>query len=200
MRRRAVELLAVAGAVAGGAALAIALRCRDDAPPIEPAPACPELAGYSPEIVNRPIAELQHALLGVMSPAMVRDQLAAIRSKLEQYRPERRECMYRVMLIGMAPTPHSPLVRWGIDRPSGELEQLYLRIETDPPRSEADRRRVLGFVDSAVGTIAGSAAADEHEWWRREYLGMVITCQASRSELATLGARRPRPQDCPNNW
>jgi len=196
---RAFELLAVGAVVVGGAALALALRCRDDAPPVEPAPACPELAAYSPDVANKPIAELEHALLSVMSPAMVRDQLAMIRSKLDQYRPEKRECMYRAMLLGMAPMPGSPIARWGIERPSGELEELYLRIETDPPRSEADRRRVLGFVDSAVGTIAGSVA-DEHEWWRREYLGIVITCQASQRELATLGAKRPRPQDCPNDW
>ncbi len=197
---RRLDLLAVVAVVLAGLALAIALRCRDNAPPVDPAPTCPELAAYSPEVANRPIAELEHALLAEMSPAMVRDELAAIRSKLQQYRPEHRECMYRAMLIGLSPTPGSPIVRWGIDRPAGELEQLYLRIETDPPRGDADRRRVLGYVDSAVSAIAGSAPAEEQEWWRREYLGMVITCHASSGELARLGAKRPRPQDCPNNW
>jgi len=80
---RRLDLVAVAAVTIAGLALAIALRCRDRAPPERPAEDCPELAAYSPEVANRPIGELEHALLTVMSPAMVRDELAAIRKALQ---------------------------------------------------------------------------------------------------------------------
>jgi len=200
MARMVFELSAIAGLVMGGAALWIALdhRAQPTPPPQPPAADCPELAVYDPVLARTPIAELEHDLLGEMSPAMQKTELELIRGKLDQYRPDHRECMYRAMLLAMAPTRGNPALHWGMDRSADELVALYGRIETDPPRDDEARRRVLGYIDTAVSSIATTGNAEERDWWRRMYLGLVITCQASTVELTRLAATRPRPQDCPS--
>ncbi|HTR52125.1 MAG TPA: hypothetical protein VMJ10_15535 [Kofleriaceae bacterium] len=199
MARLVFEVSAVAGLVLGGAALWIALDHRGSSPPAPPsAQDCIELEAYDPALTRVPLAQLEHDLLGEMSPAMQRTELDLIRGKLEQYRPEHRECMYRAMLLAMVPSRGNPALHWGMDRSADELGELYLRIETDPPRDFEARHRVLGYVDTAVASIGTGSSDEERDWWRRMYLGLVITCQASSAELARLAATRPAPKDCPN--
>jgi hypothetical protein len=202
MRRTVFEVSAIAGLALGGVALWLAVHHGTAAPAPAPAPApiagCPELAAYDPAVARQPIAELEHALLSEMSPATQKTELDLIRSRLDQYRPDHRECMYRAMLLGMAPTTGSPMVHWGMDRSAEQLEVLYTAIETDPPRDDEARRRVLGYIDTAVAAIADGGARDERDWWHRMYLSTIITCQASPVALARLGATRSRPQDCPS--
>jgi hypothetical protein len=183
-----------------GAAVALLLVRRPMKLPTRP-PDCPELAAFDPALAALPVAELERRLRAsaLVPPFAVESQLAGMRAATAAYRPEKRDCMYRVMLVqavGSAPAIRGTIpALWGLDRPSAELRRLFLAAELRRPWSADERADVLAQIDENILPALRADSDADREHWRRMYYGLLLTCEASDEELARLGARRP--PNCP---
>ncbi len=171
----------------------------DRAPP-PPTSDCPELANLDPLLAALPVPELERRLLGSgLLPAFAAEQqLRGIRAALDQYRPDKRPCMYKVMLVSSVATAKG-MIRdlpglWGLDRPSAEIAALFRRLPLRHPFTPAQRDDLLAQIEELfIPSLRADSDADR-EHWRRQYYSLLLTCEVTDDALAELHAQRPH--DC----
>ena len=171
-------------------------------PPAQPATSakrgvsCPELAGLNPALVDLPVETLESQLVTGLGlpPTNARQYLESIKASLVAYAPEKRECMYRVMLIGARGS--AAAVRrvpgtWGLDRPSAEIARLFLDLPLQKQLDRAQREDLLAQVDENVIPHLQAQTDGDREYWKRLYYGLLLTCEADDATLHKLEAQRP---------
>jgi hypothetical protein len=186
------------------------------APASEPAPAaqaksCPELAGLNPALVDQPIQALESALVTSVGlpPSSSRQYLESLKGSLVSYAPEKRDCMYRVLLIqarGSAAGVRKGFGTWGLDRPGAEIARLFLTAKLAVPRTRAQREDLLAQIEEYTIPALQAKTDGDREYWRRLYYGLLLICEASDDTLHQLEAERPQqclrftPREQPRPW
>jgi len=181
---------------------------------VQEAPAlasCPELASLNPALVELPLETLESqyvAGLGV-PPSMAKDSLEGLKASLVSQAPERRACVYRVMLIharGGAAAVRKIPGAWGLDKPSAEIARSFLELPMRGQLSGPQREDLLAQVEEYVIPHLQADTAGDREHWRRQYYGLLLTCEAADEALLRLEAQRPRecltfrPRDPPRRY
>jgi hypothetical protein len=161
---------------------------------------CPELSDLEPALarLDRDALERRLRAGAILPPSGIEKQLAALRTQADAAPPARRACLYRTALARNVASQESarrttPSL-WGLERPSAELRELFLTEKLTRGWSRQERLDVLAQVDAVpISRLAGADAADlEH--WRRQYYGLLVTCEVADELLPRLGAARP--PDC----
>jgi hypothetical protein len=167
-------------------------------PPVAPpAAACPGLDLYAPELRELPTAELERRVLNlpIYRPSDAKKQLAMLKVQTESYAPDKRECMFRSMLLGSVTGAQTVLRTqpglWGHTRELGRLRSLFMELPLKRGWSTAQREAVLQRIESLF--IANLDAKDEadRDFWRRQYYGIELLCEVTDEALAELHTQRP---------
>ena len=172
---------------------------------------CPELASLNPALVELPLEALESQLVSGsgLPPSAGKQYLEALRAQLSVYAPDRRECMYRVMLIqarGAASFVRRLPGNWGLDRPSPEIARSFLSLPMKRQLGREQREDLLAQVEEYVIPNLQAQGAGDREHWRRRYYGLLLTCEASEETLKKLEATRPteclrfEPRQPPQPW
>jgi len=168
-----------------------------DVPVASPAPnECPELASYDPAVAALPIPELEQRLRtsGVMMPSMVEKSLAGMRAQLAVYRAEKRDCMYRTMLVAqvgsLAAMARQIPGGWAQGRTAADLSNLFKTVALREPWTLAEREDVLSQVERNVIASLRVEGEGDREYWRHMYYGLLLQCEATDEALASLNAPR----------
>lgn len=171
-------------------------------PPPPVAPACPGLDMYDASLTGSSIAELEERVgkSRIMMPSMAARQLETMRTSLENYPPDKRPCMWRLMLVGSLASERTTLRSepslWGQLHDEAELRALFLKTPLSKPWSQAQRLAVLKKIDTIfIPSLKKDDPRDEG-YWRRMYYGLELLCEATDPALMALEARRP--QSCLN--
>jgi hypothetical protein len=165
--------------------------------PSSPSPGgCPELASYDSALTSLPIPELEGRLRtsGVMMPSTVDQSLAGMRAQLGTYPAERRECMYKMMLVAQV-SSLSSIARsipggWAHGRTSADLANLFRSVPLREPWTLSERDEVLALVEQNVITSLRADGEGDREYWRHMYYGLLLQCEATDEALRTLEAPR----------
>ena len=167
-----------------------------DAPASPAAPECPELAVYDPAFANLSVAELESRLRDstVMMPSMVEQTLDSMRASLAVYRAEKRECLYRAMLVAQLAS-HATISRsipggWAVGRNSTELAGLFRTVPLREPWTLSERNEVLSLLERHVISSLRADVEGDREYWRHMYYGLLLQCEATDEALRSLGAPR----------
>jgi hypothetical protein len=167
----------------------------DAAVPVSPGD-CPELAVYDPELASRSTAELEAtARAGLpLPPSMIAEYFDRVRASTSIYRPEKRDCMYRVALIGLAGSGASlraiPQL-FGLDRPSEQLAHMFVELPLRRELTRAQRDDLLAQIEEYFLTSLQARDEADRDFWRREYYGLLLVCELADAERERLGAKRP---------
>jgi hypothetical protein len=204
--RNPLRLVALFGAAVAMMAAALLLRHPAAPAPTQPtrasdaeSEACPELRSLDPALTGLPLEELEHRYLatGLLPPFSAKDQLRSMQAATSAYAPEKRACMYKVMLVssvgtakGMTQLPGM----WGRDRPSAEIAELFRKAPLKSSYTLAQREDLLAQVESTFLPGLKAETPGDVEFWRRMYYGLLLTCEATDSALEQLHAMRPH--DC----
>jgi hypothetical protein len=204
----AVVALLVAGYYLGAS---VAPAPRRDLPPPTARSDCPELAYLNPALIDLPIETLESQLVtgSGLPPTSGKEYLESLRGSLSTWAPEKRQCMYRVMLINAHAS--SAFVRrvpgnWGLDKPSPEIARMFFELPTQRPLSREQREDLLAQVEEYVIPHLQAQGSADREHWRRQYYGLLLTCEVTDEVLSRLEARRPReclrfsPRTVPQPW
>jgi hypothetical protein len=163
-----------------------------------PAPTgdCPELAVYDPELASRSTAELEAtARAGLpLPPSMVEEYFDRVRASTSIYRPEKRDCMYRVALLGLAGSGTSLRAEpqlFGLDRSSDQLAHMFVELPLRRELSRAQRDDLLAQIEEYFLSSLQARDDADRDFWRREYYGLLLVCELADAEREQLGAKRP---------
>lgn len=158
---------------------------------------CPGIDVYKPELRALSTAELEARVSRsrLMPPSTAARQLDTLKGTARNYDPSKRDCMYRLMLIGSVAAEETTLSTtpelWGQTREVKDLEALFIEMPLKRPWTVAQRKDVLAQIDSLfVANLKKDAPGDE-EHWRRQYYGLELLCEAADETLEQLKARRP---------
>jgi len=168
-----------------------------DVSPASPAvPSCPELAAYDPAFTRLSVPELESRLRdsAVMMPSMVEQSLEGMRSSLAIYRVDKRECMYRAMLVAQlasyAVMAHSAPGGWAQGRNSTELAGLFRTVPLREPWTGSERNEVLSLLERHVISSLRADVEGDREYWRHMYYALLLQCEATDEALRNMGAPR----------
>ncbi|MBL8920028.1 MAG: serine/threonine protein kinase [Myxococcaceae bacterium] len=195
-----VALLALLGIVGGGGAFGLWKLAKAGSLRISATPAgedCPGIDMYKPELRALSTAELEARVSRsrLMPPSLSARQLDTLRGTANNYDPAKRDCMYRLMLIGSVAAEGTTLSTtpelWGQTREVKDLEALFLEMPLKHAWTVAQRRDVLAQIEALfIANLKKDAAGDE-EHWRRQYYGLELLCEAADETLEQLQAKRP---------
>jgi len=189
----------------GGAVAALALR---PAPPplvttttvTAPAPpvsACPAMDFYEPSLAKLSVPELEARVLAsrMLPPSNAKKQLEMLRASVENYAPDKRDCMYRSMLAGSIAGEQTTLKtvpeQWGQAHEVEELRALFLDLPLRKKWTMRQRQDVLDQIDSLfIASLKKDGPGDE-AYWQRMYYGIELACEGTDATLERLQARRP---------
>jgi len=163
---------------------------------------CPELDALDPKLATLSVEDLERRFRDswLLTPSTADRQLESIRSAAGAYVPERRACLTRVSLVSSIVSQEhlrrtTPSL-WGLDHTSEELRGLYLSVPLRPPYTKDERLDVLAQIETNfLPSLAADSGADR-DFWRREYYGLAVVCDAADDALVTLHASRPAGGDC----
>jgi hypothetical protein len=132
----------------------------------------------------------------ILPPSAAAKQLSTLKTAAELGASERRTCTYRLMLMQSVVSEEAVLKTtpelWGHQRAVEELELLLLEMPLRKPWSVAQRKDIIAQIDQLfVANLKKEAPGDE-DYWRRQYLGLELTCEATDEVLEHLKAQRPR--------
>jgi hypothetical protein len=157
---------------------------------------CPGEELYDPALRALPLAELEERVRTVpyMMPSAAKNQLRVLQTSVQAYAPDRRDCMYRLSLIGsVASIPTvlsaSPAL-FGHTTTSGKLRAWFMELPLRQDWSPAQREDVLRQIDTIFLPNLKVEEPGDAEFWKRQYYGIELTCEASDSTLEQLKARR----------
>jgi hypothetical protein len=128
-------------------------------------------------------------------PGIAERQMDTLKGTTASYATDKRECMYRLMLMGSVAAEETTLRStpelWGHTREVAELELLLLEMPLQQKWTVAQRRDVMKQIDELfVANLKKDGPGDETHW-RRQYLGLELTCEATDEVLTQLGTKRP---------
>jgi hypothetical protein len=159
--------------------------------------ACPGTDLYKDELRSMTTPELEKRVrtTRIMPPGMAERQLETLKGTTASYATDKRECMYRLMLMGSVAAEETTLRStpelWGHTREVAELELLLLEMPLQQKWTVAQRRDVMKQIDELfVANLKKDGPGDETHW-RRQYLGLELTCEATDEVLTQLGTKRP---------
>ncbi len=121
--------------------------------------------------------------------------METLKAQTESYAPAQRECMYRSMLLGSLASARTVLKTqpslWGHTREVGRLRSLFLEMPLKHAWSPEERGQVLDTIERVF--IANLKAEDDadRDFWRRQYIGIELLCEATDDTLHELHAQRP---------
>ena len=163
---------------------------------------CPGIDLYDPKVRDLPLSELEERVrtLPYLMPSAAKNQLRTLQASLQAYAPEKRDCMYRMMLIGSVATiptvfASSPAL-FGHTAPSVKLRSWFLELPLRQSWSPEQRASVLEQIDTIFLPHLKVEEPGDEEFWRQQYYGIELTCEASDATLEHLKARRTT--DCLN--
>jgi tRNA A-37 threonylcarbamoyl transferase component Bud32 len=158
--------------------------------------ACPGLDTYAVELRELSLEELERRVLAlpIFRPSDARKQLETLKVTVESYAPERRECMYRMMLLGSVTGAQTVLRTtpglWGHSRELPRLKSLFLEMPLKRGWSVEQRAAVLEKIE-ALFIANGAQDEAERDYWRRQYYGIELLCEVTDEGLAELHTQRP---------
>lgn len=153
-------------------------------------PSSPELTRLSVEALEARVLKLRD-----LRPSDARKQLEALRTTAESWAEDRRGCLYKTALVGTVATEatvfkSSPEL-WGETREVEELQTLFLELPMTRRWTLAQRKNLLGKVETLFVANLDAREPGDRDYWRRMYLGLLLTCEVTDEALATLRAKRP---------
>jgi tRNA A-37 threonylcarbamoyl transferase component Bud32 len=161
------------------------------------ASACPGIDFYDASLTSLSDAELERRAREskIMAPSMAARQLELLKASLANFAPEKRPCNWRLMLVGSLASERTVLrtepSMWGQLHTDDELRELFLKTPLKQPWSEAERRAILGKIDSIfVANLKKDDPRDEG-YWRRMYIGLELLCEATDEALQRFESHRP---------
>jgi eukaryotic-like serine/threonine-protein kinase len=169
----------------------------------QPVPDCPGTANAEPALSKASTGTLEKQANAVrsMSPSVTARWLAQMQAHAQSRPAEARECAWRTALVEMILNDRALLasspVMWGNTRNVQELESLFLRLPLRANWSTDQRRSVLTQLESQVIAQRIQQAPGDGDFWRRRYYGLLLNCEVDEAQRATLGAPRPREDECP---
>ncbi len=193
-----IGLFALLGVGVGGAAFALSRLAKTSLPTLAAAPDCPGIERYTPEVRQLSLAALERRLQAsrLMPPSAARGQLDMFKASANAYDASKRDCMYRMMLMGSVATEETTLRAtaelWGQTREVKELELLFLEMPLLQRWSVAQRKDVLAQIDSLVVATLAQKEPGDRDHWVRHYYGLELTCEATDEVLEQLKAKRPK--------
>ncbi len=188
----------------GGAVAALALRPPPApltttvvaAPPVALS-ACPAMDSYDPSIAKLSVPELEQRVLDsrILPPSNNRKQLDMLKASVENFAPEKRDCMYRSMLAGSVAGEQTVLKtvpeQWGQAHEVGELRALFLDLPLTRRWTRAQRQDVLNQIDALFITNLKKEGPGDEAYWQRMYYGIELACEATFDTLERLKTKRP---------
>ena len=189
--------LALLGVLGGGLGYGAWKLSRSTPTTLLAATDCPGSEIYKPELRNLSLEELEARVVAtrIMPPSLAQRQLSTLQASAQNYDPSKRTCMYRMMLMGSVAAEETTLAStpelWGHRREVKDLEMLLLEMPLKERWTVAQRKDIISQIDTIfVANLKKDAPGDE-EHWRRQYLGLELTCEATDETLAELKAKRP---------
>jgi hypothetical protein len=186
-----------------GANPQLALAPATTAPAAAAAGDCSALRMFDPAIATLSVAQLEQRARDAryLAPSAARRQLETLRASAGNYAPDVRECLYKASLVQTVLNERTVLqstpALWPHTRELPELERLFMEQPLREDWSAAQRRSVLDQIDKLfIANLAKEAPGDE-VFWRRMYVGLVFSCEATDAALAAAKARRPPEGNCP---
>jgi hypothetical protein len=85
---------------------------------------------------------------------------------------------------------------WGLGHTPKELRELYLSLPLRADYTPEQRQDVLDQVEKNFIPSLRADSEGDSDFWRRQYYGVVVVCDASDEGLAKIHATRPRDADC----
>jgi hypothetical protein len=168
-----------------------------NAPPPPPASACPGMDNFPAELRELPTAELERRVqnLTIYRPSDAKRQLVMLKTQAEAYAPEKRDCMYRSMLLGSVTSAQTILLTqpglWGHTRDLGRLKSLFMELPLKHDWSPAQREAVLERIETMFIAHLEAREEGDKDFWRRQYLGIELLCEVTDDALAELHTQRP---------
>ncbi|MCU0698702.1 MAG: serine/threonine protein kinase [Myxococcaceae bacterium] len=159
--------------------------------------ACPGSDLYKDELRRLSTAELEQKVraMRLMPPSMMARQLESMQGTVSNAPRDNRECMYRLMLMSTLSSEETALRTtpelWGHTREVNELELLLLEMPLKERWTVAQRKDVIRQIDELYVANLKKDGPEDETHWRRQYLGLELTCEATDEVLTQLGARRP---------
>ena len=144
------------------------------------------------------LAELERRFQAsrLLPPSAARGQLERLKASATAYEPFKRDCMYRMMLMGSVATEETTLRAtaefWGQTREVKELELLFLEMPLLPRWTVAQRKDVLAQIDSSFVAPLAQEEPGDRDHWVRHYYGLELTCEATDEVLEQLKTKRPK--------
>ncbi len=161
------------------------------------APDCPGMDIYKAELRSMPVAELEQRLLTsrLWPPSTAPKQLELLKATSASFDPAKRDCMYRMMLMGSVATEETTLTTtpelWGQTRSLDELEMLWLEMPLKERWTVAQRKDVFAQIDELFVSSVTKGHPEDATHWKRQYYGTVLTCEVTDEALEQLKAKRP---------
>ena len=164
--------------------------------------ACPGIDQFDPSFTGLSVPQLEQRARDVryMMPSLAAQQLERLQATVQSYAPAARECHYRMLLISSLASERTLMQTtpsfWGHNHTPAELTTMFMQQPLKQNWSAAARRDVLAQVESLyIANLSKDTPADG-EFWRRQYFGVLLICEATDAALATLKAKRPGGGDC----
>ncbi len=210
-RRTDAPVLLLTGALLlllGGGAVFLVTRRADPVPavmatpPPPVAPACPGLDMYDSALTSLSLSELEERVSNtrIMAPSIATRQLESMRTSLENFPPEKRPCMWRMMLVGNLASERTLLrtepSMWGQQHDEKELRELFLKTPLTRQWSGVQREAVLKKIETIFLPSLKKDDPRDEAYWRRMYYGIELLCEVTDPALMELKGRRP--QSCLN--
>jgi len=159
--------------------------------------ACPGSELYLPEVRDTPTAQLEArvAKSRLMPPSAQRKQLETLQATARGYAEDKRDCMYRLMLMAAVTSEQTVFSTtpelWGQTREVDQLRLLFLELPLRQRWTLKQRRDVLEQIDTLmIANLTKNGEGDE-DHWRRQYYGIEVACEVTDEALEHLKTRRP---------
>lgn len=163
---------------------------------------CPGLEVYEPRLRALSVAELERqvAALPYLMPSAAKNQLRTLQASTLTFAEDKRACMYRMSLIGTVasiPTVFAAAPGlFGHTSTSAQLRGWFLELPLRQAWTTEQRASILEQIDTLFLPNLKVEEPGDAEFWKRQYYGIALTCEATDLTLEKLKARRTT--DCLN--
>jgi eukaryotic-like serine/threonine-protein kinase len=186
------------GVTSPAGARAIAATATGSAAVTTPTAACPRDAAassFSAEQLEARARALTHPM-----PSVVEASLQSLRSSASKAASADQDCRYRSALLAFINTEQAAVqastTLWGHTRELPELKNWLRTLPLNGDWTEQQRNAALAHIDTAYIAPLGNLKPGDADYWRRGYIGLVLTCELTDAALRQLDARRPSAQEC----
>lgn len=163
---------------------------------------CPGLDYYDPALVALSVPELEKKAgsLPYLLPSQARQQLRTLQASTLSFREDKRSCMYRMSLIASVASIPAVFAAapslFGHTTTSAQLRSWFLEMPLREKWTTAQRASVLQQIDELFLPNLKVEIPEDAEFWKRQYYGIVLTCEATELTLEKIKAQRNK--DCLN--